>query len=113
MLRLFFAPAFGMKPRIHHKPDGTPHLCGEAPKVRIGVFISAHLFGEQFGVEPPAFGIGGKAGLRAEGRDAFELLGDRGLHMVTGQAFMIGDHFQARDRHGTHIGQVGVIDARP
>ena len=98
---------------VDHETHRAPHLVVETAHVGIRIGIEAHLLGQQLGIEPPAFDIGRRAVLRAETRDARQLLRDRDLHVMAGQAFVIGGALEVPQRHRRHVGQVHVVDARP
>src|SRR5438477_348695 len=74
-------------------PDGAEQFGVEATVVADGILVEADLFAELLGVEGPALGVGAEAGVEAEFGQALELLLDGELHVVTGNAFVVGDGF--------------------
>ncbi len=76
---------------VDDEADGAEELGVEAAVVADGVLVEADLFAELLGVEGPAFGVGAEAGVKAELRQALELLLDRELHVMAGDAFVVGD----------------------
>src|SRR5690606_25372559 len=110
---LLLGPALGVHAGVDHQADGAPHFGHQAAVFGVRVFVGAgHFLGQPFGVQAPAFGVGGGELLGAEGGDVLEFLGDRDLHVVAGQALVVGDHFQLGPGHGVHVREVGVVDAR-
>src|SRR5207302_7854889 len=62
----------------------------ESPKVGIGVLVEAHVLAEALGIERPPFHVRVVAGLLAKGGKSGQSLGDRNLHVMAGDAFVIG-----------------------
>src|SRR5690606_26551735 len=107
-----FGPALGVHAGIHHQADGAPHFRHQAAVLGVRVLVGVgHLLGQPLGVQAPAFGVGGGELLGAEGGDVLELLGNRDLHVVAGQALVVRDHLQFGPGHGVHVREVGVVDA--
>lgn len=89
------APALGMHADIDHQPDRTPHFIGQLTEFVIWVVVHADVVAEAFGIEAPAFTVGGEPAVFAEFREAFHLLGQGYLKMVAGDGLVQGegDHF--------------------
>src|SRR5690606_33219031 len=110
--RFFLGPALGVHAGVDHQADGAPHLGHEAAVFRIRILVGAgHFLGQPLRVQAPALGVGGGELLGAEGGDVLQLLGDGDLHVVAGQALVVGDDLQLGLGHGVHVREVGVVDA--
>ena len=74
---------------VDHQADGAQHLVLQAAVVVVGVLVEADLLAEPLGVERPALDEGGVAALLAERRQRRQLLGDRELHVMAGDALVV------------------------
>ena len=108
---LIARPALGVDAGVDDEADGAEEFGVEAAVVANGVLVEAHLFAELFGVECPAFGVGAEAGMEAELGQALELLLHRDLHVMAGDAFVIGDGLVYRRRVRCAIVAGGDDDA--
>ena len=89
---------------VDDEADGAEEFRGETAVVADGVLVEADVFAELLGVESPAFGVGGEASaVEAELGQAFELLLDGELHVMAGDAFVVGDGLVVDE------GAVGVV----
>ena len=93
---LIAGPALRVDAGVDDEADGAEELGVEAAVVADGVLIEADFFAELLGVERPAFGVGAEAGVEAELGQALELLLDGELHVMAGDAFVVGDGFVDR-----------------
>ena len=109
--RLILGPALRMHAGIHHQADSAPHFRGQATKVLVGVLELTHFLGQCLGVERPAFHIRRKVRLGAELRDAFQLLGDGNLHVVTGATFVVSHGFHVGGGQRAHVRHVHIVGA--
>ncbi len=107
--RLLATPALRVDAGVDDETRGAERgrlQIADAPK-RI-VFINAHLIGELFGIEPPAFDERAEEAERAaEEGQPLALLLDRDLPMMAGDAFVIG---QSRQRIARCFGRIAQID---
>ena len=79
------------------------------PEIRVGIAETAHLLAQPLGVQPPALDVGREPHLSAERRHARELLRDRNLHVMPGNAFVIRDTLHVELRHRAHVDEMHVI----
>ena len=92
---------------VDDETDGAEELGVEAAVVADGVLVEADLFAELLGVERPAFGVGAKAGVETELGQTCELLLNRDLHVMAGDAFVVGDGLVEQQRS---VGEVAGGD---
>ncbi len=80
-----------MNAGVDDEANGAKELGVEAAVVADGILIEADFFAKLLGVERPAFGVCAEACVEAELGQALELLLDGELHVMAGDAFVIGD----------------------
>ncbi len=95
---LLARPVLRMDAGVDDEADGAEDVAFEAAVIRVRVLIEADIFAELLGVESPAFGVGGVVEVFAKSGQAGELLRDRNLEMVAGQAFVVSDGFNVGER---------------
>lgn len=61
--------------------------------ITVGILIKTEFLAKAFGVERPAFGVGGVILVLAEGRKFGQFLGDGDLHVMAGNALVVGGGF--------------------
>ena len=61
--------------------------------IAVRILEEADFFSQPLGIESPAFGVGGVVLVLTEGRKLREFLGDRNLHVMAGNAFVVGGGF--------------------
>src|SRR4029450_3156925 len=101
-----------MDPRVHHETPGPPELEREAAEIRVRIRIEPDLFRGQLAVEPPPFRVGG-VGTRKfpKLRNSVQLLRNGDLHVMAGNAFMMGQRFQFVSWIVLHVAQVHIKHA--
>ncbi len=92
---LLAGPAHVVKAGVDDEADGAEEFRVEAAVVADGVLVEADLLAELFRVKCPALDVGGGAAAAefSEARQAGEPLLNGELHVVAGNALMIGDGF--------------------
>ncbi len=103
---LFSRPALGVNPGIDDQPTGAPHLVGEAAEVIIRRVVHAHFDAEFLGVEAPSLSESVRIELLAELRCILDLVGERPLQVMAGNAFVQ----RQRDElvKGTGLERIGI-----
>src|SRR5215831_13931724 len=94
-----------MNSGIDDQAHRTEEFRGEAAIIRDGVLVEANLFAELFRVQSPAFSVSVEAKtVEAEFGQPSELLLNRELHVMAGNAFMIGNGFVIDERAVSKVG---------
>ena len=92
---------------VDDQADGAEEFAREAAVVADRVLVEADLLAELLGVERPALGVAGVAAVLAELGQAGELLRDGELHVVAGDALVIGGGLVVDE---AAVGEVGGGD---
>ena len=96
---LLAGPVLGVDSGIDYPADGAPYFVLQAAVFAVGILIKADFFSEALGVEGPAFGVGVEIEIEfAEGRQAGELLRNRKLQVMAGDAFVVGNGFDVEQK---------------
>src|SRR4051794_8427927 len=84
-----------MDPRVDHEASGSPELEREAAEIGIRIPIEPDLFRGQLAVETPPFRVN-REGMRKfpKLRNSVQLLRNGDLHVMAGNAFIMGKRFQ-------------------
>ena len=102
---LIARPSFGMDSGVHDQAHRAEEFRGEAAVVGDGVLVEANLFAKLLRVKGPAFDVSVEAEtVQAELGQPGELLLDGKLHVMAGNAFVIGDGFVIDERAVREIG---------
>ena len=90
---LVAAPPFGMKTGVHHQTHGAEQLAAEPAVVAHRILVEPHFLAQLLGIKRPALDVAGVPGVLAKLRQAGHLLLHRELHVMSRNAFMIGNGF--------------------
>src|SRR5210317_221368 len=101
-----------MNPCVDYQSRRPPQLHRKAPKLRIGVLIKSHLFGEIFGVKTPPFRESSEREVALKIGNLTELSSERTLQMMTRHTLVECERLQISFRHGAHVIKIGVVNAR-
>src|ERR1700739_1527585 len=66
--------------------------------ITVGILIKTEFLAEPFGVESPAFGVGGVILVLAKRRKFGQFLGDGDLHVMSRNAFVVGGGFDVEEQ---------------
>src|SRR6266478_915120 len=103
-----------MDSRVHHETSGPPELEREAAEIGVRIRIEPDLYRGQLAVETPAFRVG-SVGMRKfpKLRNSVQLLRKGDLHVMAGNAFMMGQSFQFVSWIVLHVAKVHIKHPGP
>src|SRR5437870_8615479 len=87
-----------MNAGIDHEPDRSPHLVRQLTELRVRVLVQSKLGAEALRVQSPTFHEGRVPAVASEIGNAFQLLRDGDLQMMTWHRFVRGENFHLPDR---------------